>query len=227
MEDIYLGLSARVTTHGFVAVVPDGTPDADGRRFWNATPACCNFWNVDVDDVAYIRGLIDEAKSMLAIDADRVYLVGHSNGGFMSFRMACDAADAITGIATLAGSTFADPERCKPSRPVSVLAIHGTKDTDVKYEGGVFGGSPYPGAEDTAEWWKTFDACVTGPIEGAPLDLEPYVAGAETTPRSWSDCTEGTTVALWTMHDAGHIPAVEAAFTDALVEAVLAMKRAQ
>ena len=67
-----------------------------------------------MDDVGYLSGLIAEAEQTYNIDPKRVYLIGHSNGGFMSFRMACEASELITAIVSLAGSTFENPADCQP-----------------------------------------------------------------------------------------------------------------
>ena len=139
--------------HGFLLVAPDGTRDPNGAQFWNATNACCNFFNLPVDDSAYLRALIDEIKAQLAVDDRRVYVVGHSNGGRMSYRMACDHADTIAAIASIGGATFLDPSACAPSTTVHTLQIHGTRDSIVRYNGGcsVLGLGCYPGAVGTTE----------------------------------------------------------------------------
>ncbi|MBL9037642.1 MAG: hypothetical protein JNG84_03905, partial [Archangium sp.] len=71
-----------------MVVLPDGLVDSLGYRFWNATPACCNLENQAVDDVAYLTSVLDAVEAEVRIDPARVYFTGHSNGGFMSFRMA-------------------------------------------------------------------------------------------------------------------------------------------
>ena len=96
---------------GFLYCYPDGTIDRWGNRFWNATDACCDFGNTGVDDAGYLRGVIEEIARRFAVDRKRVYLIGHSNGGFMAYRMACQSADLIAGIASLAGTTFLEPSQ--------------------------------------------------------------------------------------------------------------------
>ena len=138
----------------FVFVYPDGI---DG--VWNATQACCDPTG-EVDDVGYISGLIEEAQQVYNIDAKRVYLMGHSNGGFMSYRMVCERSDLITAIVTLAGSTFDDPADCQPATlPVSVLHVHGTDDQTVPYEGRTIGDFSYPGAVETTERFAARAGC--------------------------------------------------------------------
>jgi polyhydroxybutyrate depolymerase len=95
LQDIYFGLSALAESRGFVLALPDGTLDTSGRRFWNAGDACCDFGEAEVDDVGYLTSVLDELEASYAIDPKRVFFVGHSNGGFMSYRMACDLAGRV------------------------------------------------------------------------------------------------------------------------------------
>ena len=160
--DAYFDLGPAAEARGFVYAFPDGTYDSDGNRFWNATDACCDFDRSGVDDVAYLTDVIADIPAELAIDPKRIALVGWSNGGFMSYRMACDQADLVAAMVSLAGATFADPADCAPSEPVSVAQIHGTADDVIRYEGGepfTDTTGPYPGAETTAATWATYD-CV-------------------------------------------------------------------
>jgi polyhydroxybutyrate depolymerase len=225
-EAAYLGLPERRTSKGFVLLTPDGMVDSEGYQFWNAFDSCCNFDNLNVDDVGYLRKLIAEAASVLNIDPGRVYLLGHSNGGFMSFRMACDASDLIVGIASMAGSisTKAGDAECTPAKPVSVLVIHGTVDDSIAY-GGETGNRPYLGAEALLQWWKNTDECTQGPTTGASLDVVDDLAGAETTTTGFSGCSAGARVDLWTMQGGGHIPVLTEAFKDAVLDHLLSMRR--
>ena len=89
-QDAYMGFSAIANAHGFLLLLPDGLLDPLNRRFWNATDACCNFFASTTDDSAYVRGLIEEVRAQYVVDDLRIFVTGHSNGGFMSYRMACD-----------------------------------------------------------------------------------------------------------------------------------------
>ena len=147
-QDTYMQVSALKDAYGFILVAPDGTREDSGNRprFWNASAACCNFAGSTVDDVAYLTGLIDAVKADYAVDDKRVYLFGHSNGGFMAYRMAHEHGDAIAAIASLAGADQSRP-RPEPPEPVHVLQIHGTADTAIPYEGGGFRDEPVPGRQ--------------------------------------------------------------------------------
>ena len=224
IETGYMQLFDFVDQKQFVLVFPDGTLNDQGERFWNGTSACCDPSD-SVDDVAYLSGLIEEAKQTYNIDAKRVYLIGHSNGGFMSFRMACEASELITAIVSLAGSTFDDPADCAPATvPVSVLAVHGTADATIPYDG-----RPgfYPGAVETVERAAMDGGCDTGsPSDRGAVDLVPGLEGAETDKVAYStDCDEGIDAALWTINEGGHIPFFSTEFADMTTDWLFAHSR--
>ena len=99
-----------------------------------------------MDDSAYILSLIDGVKKKLSVDPNRIYLVGHSNGGFMTHKFACDHSDVVAAIADLAGATYDDSSMCKATSKVSVLHLHGPMDDLVLYEGGDILTVKYPSA---------------------------------------------------------------------------------
>lgn len=210
IQGAYFTIPALARDMGFIGIIPDGTTDAGGNQFWNATDACCDFGPTGVDDVAYLSDLIDEALETYAADPDRVYLIGHSNGGFMSYRMACDASDKIAGLVSLAGATWGDPMDCgEPTRPVSVLQIHGTADGTIAYSGGTVASRTIPSARGSVERFAERSGCTVEWTEGAPIDFDSTIDGAETVTESISDgCTEGTAYELWTIEEGEHIPSL-------------------
>jgi polyhydroxybutyrate depolymerase len=223
--DAYFALAAQAEEHGFVYAAPDGTRDGDGNRFWNATDACCNFEGREVDDSAYLAGLIAEIQQKIAIDPKRISVAGHSNGGFMSYRMACEHADLVAAIVSLSGATFADPSDCMPREPVSVVQAHGTADSVIRFDGGNTT-QPYPGAKQSAETWATYDGCeATSSRLGTRIDLDAGLTDdgdpAETTVEEWSECDAGAAVQLWTIPDGSHVPQLTPAFAEALIRFLL------
>ncbi len=223
IQEAYFKLQPLAEERGFLYVHPDGTVDARGKQFWNATDACCGFGDPAVDDSAYVMAIIDQVKADYSIDPKRVFLIGHSNGGFMSYRMACDHADVIAGIASLAGATFADPAACTPSEPVSVLQIHGTADATINYNGADIIGRPYPGAQTTAATWASYNECdpaVT--TSDVALDLEPSIDGDESTQTGYDGCAAGTSVALWTIAGGAHIPSVSESMFPGVIDFLFA-----
>jgi len=219
LQEAYMRFTPQSEAFGFLYLYPDGTRDQSGRRFWNATDACCDFFGRNPDDSGYIRALIDEMKRVYNVDARRVWLVGHSNGGFMCYRAACDHADAVAAIASLAGATFLDENDCTPSEPVHVLQIHGTNDTTVLYNGGCFTAC-YPGAVESVETWAAYDGCeLTQDTSSPPLDLDSSIAGDETVVTKYtSGCARGGSGSLWTIVGGEHIPTLSADFARLVVE---------
>lgn len=206
IQELYFGFKSIAEERGFIYAVPDGTEDATMKQFWNATDACCDFGGTGVDDSAYLSGVVEEIKSKYNVDPKRVYFVGHSNGGFMSYRMACDHADQIAAIVSLAGATFADDTLCTPSEPVAVLQIHGTMDETVLYDGGTFV-VDYPGAVTSAETWAAHGGCEKAAADGGTLDIEGALAGDETTVSMYATgCQPGGHAELWTIAGGSHIP---------------------
>jgi polyhydroxybutyrate depolymerase len=185
-----------------------------GNNYWNATAACCDFYDSGVDDARYIRGLIDEVSGVYKIDPKRVFLWGHSNGGFMSYRMACDHADVIAGIVSLAGATHLEPADCNPSEPVNILQIHGTQDESVLFEGGGIDDA-YPGVEATMEQWASNNDCAaTRSVDSTRYDLDSSLDGEETRVEHHSDCPPGIAVDLWVIEEGVHIPPLRPNFDD-------------
>jgi polyhydroxybutyrate depolymerase len=222
VQELYFNLRPLADARGFLYAYPDGTIDANNSRFWNATDACCNFFGSDVDDSAYLRQVIDEIKARYTVDPKRVFVLGHSNGGFMSFRMACDHADAIAAVASLAGAVAADAAACAPVEPVAALQIHGTADDTILYDGGMIFDNTYPGAIASAQRWATLDGCDAMPTAGPALDLEADLAGAEATTEAYTGCDPGGHAELWTIEGGGHLPALSADFSTLVIDFLFA-----
>jgi polyhydroxybutyrate depolymerase len=224
IQELYFQIQPLAEERGFLYVHPDGLKDTAGNQYWNATDACCDIGNSGVDDSAYLRSIIDEVKATYNVDPKRVFLMGHSNGGFMSYRMACDHADAIAAIASLAGATYSDATKCKPTEPVSVLQIHGTLDATIAYDGGTIVTNEYPGAVATVESWATLDGCgLTPDTTSPPLDLEAVLIGNETTVTRYADaCEPGGHAELWTIEGGSHIPALSSSFAPSILDFLFA-----
>lgn len=218
LQEIYLGLGSEAAARGYLFVQPFGTTDKTGLPFWNATDACCNFYGSKVDDVGYLATVLAELQAVFNVDPKRIYLVGHSNGGFMAHRMACEHAETIAAIATLAGSTYADPVKCTPSEPVSALVMHGTLDPVILYGGGNLFGKAYPGADETARAWAKLDGCSPTANESLPrLDLVGTPLD-ETKVSRWSGCAGGIEVEQWRIEGATHVPLFTSSFKQALFD---------
>lgn len=212
----YFGIDTVAEEQGFLLAHPNGTRDPVGNRFWNATDACCDFFDSGVDDVAYLEAVIDEIAGQYRVDERRVYLAGHSNGAFMAHRLACDRAGRVAAIVTLAGMQWGDPARCPAGSPVSVLHVHGRKDKVVQYEGGATPKGRYPGAVTTAATWAAANGC-DGSLAptGERLDLVANLPGDDTAVERHSGCA-GVDVELWTIEGGGHVPAFNERWAEAI-----------
>ena len=228
LVDEFFGLRRLAADNGVLYAFPDGSTDSQGVRFWNASLACCDFERSGAEDAAYLAGLVEETGQHVAVDDSRIYFAGHSNGGFMSYRMACDHADLVAAIVSLAGSTPADAE-CRPSEPVAVLHVHGTADRVVPFEGRGTLGAGLFGARRTVEAWAGYNRCALEPSESvARLDLDRRVDGSDGEPADTSvevyadGCEPGGRVELWTIEDGGHVPRLTDEFGEAVIEFLLA-----
>ena len=144
-----------------VVVYPSGTGAEQGLpQSWNAG-TCCPFATFElVDDVAFFDELIASLISQYDIDTDRVWVVGHSNGGMMAYRLACELSTRVTAIGVAAGALVIDT--CAPVRPVSALHVHGELDTVVPLTGGNSLGIVFPSTQLSVE---TFALANNGNIE--------------------------------------------------------------
>lgn len=229
IADILLGLSRAQDAHGYLLLMPKGKVRSDGQTFWNATPECCDTDNTGIDDSGYLQNLVRETIANYNVDESRVYIYGHSNGGFMAYRLACDTNGLFKGVVSLAGSVFAEPSLCKTETPINILQVHGDEDSIVPFdtEGT---GKAYPGAFGTLEFWAERNGCQTRVDKAKDQDLllikwellpddkgglkpsgslsdflTPGLA-KETDTYTYNDCEGGTRTALWRIRGADHAP---------------------
>jgi polyhydroxybutyrate depolymerase len=101
---------------------------------WNAGNCCTNATTYQENDMLFVSTVLDHVTANHSIDKSRVWVMGHSNGGMMAYRLACDLYDKITAIAVVTGALM-DPT-CSPTKPVSIFHIHGNLDPTVPFHGG-------------------------------------------------------------------------------------------
>lgn len=131
-QEFYGDFRGIADTAGFLLVHPNGTVSKTaGVPFWNVGLAV----GESVDDVGFVEALIDSLQLKYTIDPNRIYATGMSNGGFMSYFLACSSL-RFAAIASVTGSsTPLMDQKCKSSRAVPILEIHGTADNTVPYNG--------------------------------------------------------------------------------------------
>ena len=207
LEEAYFDLTAASDTYGFLYAYGSGLIDQTGNRYWNATNACCDIYHSGVDDVAYFDAIVDDVTSKETVDPKQIYVIGHSNGGFMTHRLACQRTGTVAAIVSLAGAVYLDPTLCTPSEKISVAEVHGNADETIFYDGGTTDEGVYPSAPVTVATWAAKNGC-TGSIAptGATLDLDTTIGGNQTTISAYAGCPAGIDVQLWTINGGPHVP---------------------
>jgi polyhydroxybutyrate depolymerase len=167
-------------------------PVSDANGFIVAYPQALDCWNsgfvlpgctAAADDVGYLTSLVADIQSHACIDPKRVYATGISNGAMMAQRLGCVEADVFAAVGGVAGPNGGG---CNPSRPISVVYMHGTEDSTVGYSS----------ARGTVTGWATRNGCSSSPTET-------YDMGS-TRCETYGGCREGTEVVFCTITGMGH-----------------------
>ena len=133
----------------------------DDYSSWNAGSCCTNATTYKENDVLLTSTIIDYLKTQTTIDASRVWAMGHSNGGMMAYRLACDLSEQITAVAVVTGALVDDT--CNPSKPVPLIHLHGDLDPTVPYQGG--------GKFETPNiYYSTLDYSKANTCDGSPAE---------------------------------------------------------
>jgi polyhydroxybutyrate depolymerase len=197
------GWNVLAEQEGFVVASPQGT---GFPLRWNADPV---FQAGTVDDVQFIADVIADISGLAAIDATRIYVSGMSNGGAMASRIGCELADQVAAIGTVAAVPLEISNGCTPSRPIPLIAFHGTADPLVRYEGSAahapavrqamaFSSTPleHLPVENWIEGWAERNGCEDTP--------EAIPATGDASGIRYTDCKAGVEVTLFTIDGGGH-----------------------
>ena len=149
----YSNMRSTADSENFILVYPQGT-DLDGSPHWNAALNGGDNKS-DVDDLGFIEALINKLSSENLIDLKRVYAVGYSNGGMMSYALACYKSGLISAIGSVSGYML--QTECSPSHSIPLIKLHGTTDY---YDGG----GVYNSVESVLNFWVNFNNTDTNPI---------------------------------------------------------------
>ena len=203
----WMSLYDSVHENEHLLLTPDGSMNNIGMRYWNATDACCNLFNAQVDDVTFLESLIYQAVQNYGADPEGVVLIGHSNGAFMSHRMACERGGIIESIVSLNGATWDDfSNNCPDTGRPNILHVHGTADSTIQYDGGSMFGETYPSAPQTAAYWADRAGCDTSWTNLGSIDLINSDGVTETDNLEHLNCTDENRVAHWRINNASHAP---------------------
>jgi polyhydroxybutyrate depolymerase len=211
LQSIYFRLDKLVDEKNFLLLAPDGMRNASGTRFWAAADGCCTSGGKVVDDVAYVTGLVEEVAKVWNVDRKRVFVAGHSNGGAMEYRLACEPNQPFAAAFMLAPAFFAEHITCAPTQPLAIRHVHGSDDGTVKYAGGALSllgpTLNYLPAPAAVAAFAKLNGCGDMPDTSVPpLDLDLDAPGAETTVLRYAGCNAGVTTELLTMAGGRHFP---------------------
>jgi polyhydroxybutyrate depolymerase len=152
---LYGNMVPQSDASGFILVYPQGLEDGNGITHWNAG------WGTGVDDLGFISDLIDTMSVEYSINEDRVFTCGMSNGGFMSYYLACQLSDKIAAMASVTGAMYVGfGNTCTSTEAVPVLEIHGTNDPTVPYNGN----GTQSSIDDIIDFWVAKNNCNTTPV---------------------------------------------------------------
>lgn len=214
LQESYMGLRLLAEERRFRLLLPNGTENPQRAQFWNAGPVCCDFFSSGIDDEKFLMDLVSHVSHTYAVDRGRIYLIGHSNGGAMAYRLSCHHPGVFAAVASLAGIGQYEVADCNRSSSIGSLHIHGTADDVVLYNGGLRNGRPYVGARSMIQRMAEINSCVSSAQDNVALvDLVEDLPAAETHISRWNSCNRGVRTELWTIQDGAHIPWLSSQFS--------------
>jgi polyhydroxybutyrate depolymerase len=196
-QEAFSGMDAAADSDGFIVAYPQGAIAQGVGDDWNvpdepliggaAAPADAP------DDVAFLTKVITTLEQRNCIDTRRVYVTGFSGGARMASQLGCDLSTRVAAIAPVSGLRFPDP--CPSTRPMPLIAFHGTADPIDPYNGN---GQPYwtDSVPDAAARWGAHDGCASTPGSTTPE--------ATVTVTTYSGCAASAGVELYSIAGAGH-----------------------
>lgn len=196
------GFDALADARGVIVAYAQGTGIAS--KGFNGGDCCGKpAWTDETDDLGLALAMNKALSADYCVDPKRVYSAGFSNGGFMSYRFVCEAANVFAAVASVSGVLGTPPDTCKPTRAVPILHVHGTADTTVPYAGGPAAGGLGALAgivfRSVDETMKTFRARYTCGDAAKPVSEK-----GDTRCEEWTGCKDGAALELCTVKDGGH-----------------------
>lgn len=194
-------LTEKANSSNFIVIYPEGIQRTGLLKLqtWNAGACCGSAVENNVDDVKFISLLIDELVSKYNINSKKIYATGHSNGGMMAYRLACELSNKIAAIAPN-GCTMVTAT-CNPVRPVPILHMHSELDTAIPYQGGLGSGVGTSGIELDAietvlDSWSSKNTCAN--------EAEVLVENSDYTHTRWTNCSDNVSLEYYLTKDGGH-----------------------
>ena len=188
-------LTDKAKAAGFIVVYPEGTGVI---KTWNAGTCCGSAVTNQINDVKFISQLIDKLIAAYKINPKKVYATGHSNGGMMCYRLACELSNKIAGIAPNS-STMVVTSACNPARAIPVLHMHSKLDQHVVYTGGFGDGVSdvyCPPLDSVLNVFSLKNSCTNPSQVIFSNNLYTF--------KKWSSCTNNVSIQYYLTNDGGH-----------------------
>lgn len=186
--------SVKADAENFIVVYPEGVTSPLGVTTWNAGWCCGYASNTNVDDVGFIDALLDHLINQISIDTDRIYAAGMSNGGYLSYRLACELSNRFAAIAPVAASMSTG--FCDINRPIPIIAFHSYLDQNIPYDGGSHFNNVVPSQDSVMNFWSNLDSCL--------IINDTIVNNAEYTQVRWITCNCNKEIQYYITTDGGH-----------------------
>ena len=205
----FSGFSDLADREKFIVMYPNGMGIFGFFQHWNAGHCCGKAASDKVDDVGFVAAAIEDVRSRLKIDRDRIYMVGFSNGGMLAYRFAAERGDLLAAVAPLAASIGGQASEAAPEwripdpiQPLSVITFHGLADDDITYKGGISlhrgGTQTFWPVETSIEFWVRHNDC-------NPKAAATSLNNGNVHIKSWTICRNDTEVALYLIENWGHV----------------------
>jgi polyhydroxybutyrate depolymerase len=202
------GWSQLADREGFIVIYPEGIGILGFLQHWNAGHCCGKAVDDDWNDVAFIEAAIDGTCRKYAVDKRRIYMMGFSNGGMMTYRFAAERSSLLAAAASVSGAINSKASKDQPEwrmpapeRPVPFLIMHGDSDKTVPYEGGKpldrKSTREYRSVSDAAEFWIAANKSATGPVRKEEFN-------GMVIETSWTDSKGGNEVRVCRILNWGH-----------------------
>jgi len=198
------GFNQLADQHGFVVIYPSGTGNGPNRLFWNVLLSGTYATQQNIDDLAFVKSVLENVESRIAVNSSRIYATGFSQGGMLCYRLACDSelSARIAAIAPVGATMTVKADACAAVRPVPVISIHGIKDPYNNYHGGISARAPRndrvsrPGVEESVQYWVTRG--------GLPKEPDAIGSRGMADMRQHGPGTNDYEVVSWSIREGGH-----------------------
>lgn len=193
-------LTQKANASNFIVVYPDGVTSTGllALKTWNAGNCCGYAVTNNINDVGFISQLTDKLLATYKINPKKVYATGHSNGGMMAYRLACELSNKIAAIAVSA-CTMVNNQPCSPTHAVPILHVHSNLDQNVPIAGGIGIGISnvnYPPVLSGLQTWVSLNNC--------PIPQKTILNNTNYTLTQWVNCTNNSSIQYYLTNDGGH-----------------------